>query len=135
MRRLLRRQFQDAFTKCQVLLSPVTTTAAFKIGERITDPLQMYMNDIFTTSANLVGIPGISVPAGLTGDGLPVGVQLLSSHFQEQHLFNVGSVIEDVIVGNDLLFPFQVALNSHAGKLYWTYFLFEDGAIDRANLD
>lgn len=95
VRRVLRQQFLDAFAKCQVLLSPVTASPAFKIGERISDPLEMYLNDIYTTSANLVGIPGMSVPAGYSKDKLPIGVQLLASHFQEQNLFNVGSVIEE----------------------------------------
>lgn len=95
VRRLLRQQFLDTFKQCQVLLSPVTTSPAFKINERISDPLEMYLNDIYTTSANLVGIPGMSVPAGLSQNSLPIGVQLLASHFEEQHLFNVGSVIEE----------------------------------------
>jgi aspartyl-tRNA(Asn)/glutamyl-tRNA(Gln) amidotransferase subunit A len=95
VRRLLRQQFADVFSKCQVVMSPVTTSPAFKLGDRISDPLQMYLNDIYTTSANLVGIPGMSVPAGFSSAGLPIGVQLLSAHFQEQHLFNAGSVIEE----------------------------------------
>ncbi len=94
VRRLLRDQFQQAFQQCQLIMSPVTASPAFKIGARISDPLQMYLNDIYTTSANLVGIPGMSVPAGFTNDGLPIGVQLLADHFQEQHLFNAGAVIE-----------------------------------------
>ncbi len=97
VRRLLRQQFLDAFEKCDVMISPVTTSPAFKIGDRISDPLAMYLNDIYTTSANLVGIPGMSVPAGLSKAGLPIGVQLLASHFQEQHLFNAGSVIEEAL--------------------------------------
>lgn len=97
VRRLLRQQFVEAFAKCDVLISPVTTSPAFKIGDRISDPLQMYLNDIYTTSANLVGIPGMSVPAGFSSAGLPIGVQLLAGHFQEQHLFNVGSVIEEAM--------------------------------------
>lgn len=95
VRRLLRQQFLDAFSQCQVLLSPVTRSPAFKLGERISDPLEMYLNDIYTTSANLVGIPGISVPAGFSKEKLPIGVQLLAAHFQEQHLFNVGAAIEE----------------------------------------
>lgn len=97
VRRLLRQQFVDAFSKCQVMISPVTTSPAFKIGDRISDPLAMYLNDIYTTSANLVGIPGMSVPGGFSSNGLPIGVQLLAAHFQEQHLFNVGSVIEEAM--------------------------------------
>ena len=57
----------------------------------------MYVNDIYTTSANLVGIPGMSVPAGFSAEGLPIGVQLLAAHFQEQHLFNAGAVIEETL--------------------------------------
>lgn len=102
VRRLLRQQFMDAFSKCQLLLSPVTTSPAFKIGDRISDPLAMYLNDIYTTSANLTGIPGMSVPAGFSADGLPIGVQLLASHFQEQNLFNAGSVIEESLAIKEL---------------------------------
>jgi aspartyl-tRNA(Asn)/glutamyl-tRNA(Gln) amidotransferase subunit A len=94
VRRLLRDQFLGAFEKCDVIMSPVTTSPAFKLGDRIKDPLQMYLNDIYTTSANLVGIPGMSVPSGFSSKGLPIGVQLLSAHFQEQTLFNVGAAIE-----------------------------------------
>ena len=102
VRRLMRQQFLDVFSKCQVVISPVTVSPAFKIGERISDPLQMYLNDIYTTSANLTGIPGMSVPAGFSAKGLPIGVQLLSAHFQEQHLFNVGSVIEESVAIKEL---------------------------------
>ncbi len=97
VRRLLRQDFLEAFKKCDVMLSPVTMSPAFKIGDRISDPLAMYLNDIYTTSANLVGIPGISVPVGLTSSKLPIGVQLLASHFQEQHLFNAGAAIEEAL--------------------------------------
>jgi aspartyl-tRNA(Asn)/glutamyl-tRNA(Gln) amidotransferase subunit A len=102
VRRLLRDQFLQAFQQCQLLLSPVTTSPAFKVGDRISDPLQMYLNDIYTTSANLVGIPGISVPVGFSKEGLPIGVQLLASHFQEQHLFNAGAVIEEALAIKEL---------------------------------
>lgn len=97
VRRLMRQQFLDAFKKCDVMLSPVTASPAFKIGDRISDPLQMYLNDIFTTSANLVGIPGISVPAGFSAAGLPIGVQLLAPHFEEERLFNAGAAIENAM--------------------------------------
>ena len=97
VRRVLRDDFLKAFTDCDVLLSPVTTTPAFKIGERIEDPLTMYMNDIFTTSTNLAGLPGMSVPGGKTSDGLPIGVQLTASHFQEQKMFNVARAIEQSV--------------------------------------
>ena len=107
VRRLLRQQFLDAFKRCNVMLSPVTTSPAFKKGDRITDPLAMYLNDIYTTSANLVGIPGISVPVGLSSNKLPIGVQLLAAHFEEQHLFNVGSVIEEALSIKELPYGIQ----------------------------
>jgi len=102
VRRLMRQQFLDAFSKCQIMMGPVCVSPAYKIGERIADPLKMYLNDIFTTSANLVGIPGMSVPAGFSNEGLPIGVQLLSAHFQEQHLFNAGTVIEEALAIKEL---------------------------------
>ncbi len=95
VRRLLRDQFLDAFKSCDVMLSPVTASPAFKIGERVDDPLQMYLNDIFTTAIPLAGLPGMSVPAGFSTEGLPIGVQLSSAHFKEQVMFNVGQAIED----------------------------------------
>lgn len=94
VRRLLRDQFLEAFKKCDVLLSPVTASPAFKLGERIEDPLTMYLNDIYTTSTNLAGIPGMSLPAGFSKDGLPIGVQLSASHFEEQKMLNVAYAIE-----------------------------------------
>lgn len=97
VRRLLRQQFLDAFSQVDVLLTPVTTSPAFKSGERISDPLQMYLNDIYTTSANLVGIPGMSVPAGETKNGLPIGVQLSAAHFQEEKMLNVALAIENAV--------------------------------------
>lgn len=97
VRRMIREEFLNAFKKCDVILSPVTTSPAFKIDERIDDPLTMYLNDIFTTSANLAGVPGMSVPVGFSKEGLPIGVQLMGRHFDEQTLFNVGQCIEENI--------------------------------------
>ncbi|MES3039305.1 MAG: Asp-tRNA(Asn)/Glu-tRNA(Gln) amidotransferase subunit GatA [Bdellovibrionota bacterium] len=96
VRRLLRQQFLDAFKKCDVLLAPVTATPAFKIGTRVTDPLKMYLNDIFTTSTNLAGLPGMSVPFGKSKDGLPIGLQLTAPHFEEQRILNVGLAMQQV---------------------------------------
>lgn len=107
VRRLLRQQFLDAFKQCDVMMSPVTTSPAFKLHGRISDPLEMYLNDIYTTSANLVGIPGMSVPAGFSNDKLPIGVQILASHFQEQKLFNVGAVIEEGLNIKELPYGIQ----------------------------
>ena len=95
VRRLIKNQYDDAFKKCDVILSPVASTAAFKIGDRISDPLSMYLNDIFTTSTNLAGLPGMSIPFGLSKDRLPIGLQLTAQAFEEQKLLNVGLALEN----------------------------------------
>jgi aspartyl-tRNA(Asn)/glutamyl-tRNA(Gln) amidotransferase subunit A len=95
VRRLLTQQFQEAFGKCDVILSPVCATPAFKIAERISDPLQMYLNDIFTTSTNLAGLPGMSLPYGLSSEGLPIGIQLTAAHFNEEEMLKVALALED----------------------------------------
>ena len=94
VRGLIKRDFDEAFGKCDVLLTPTTPTPAFKIGEKTDDPMQMYLSDIFTISTNLAGIPGISVPCGFTASGLPMGVQFLAGHFQEGRLFQCASAYE-----------------------------------------
>lgn len=94
VRRLLRDDFISAFKKCDVLLSPVYTGTAFKIGARLNNPIEMYFNDIYTASANLAGLPGMSVPAGFSENKMPIGVQLMAAHFEEQKMLNVGYAIE-----------------------------------------
>lgn len=94
VRRLIKNQFDDVFKKCDVVLSPISTHPAFKAGERISDPLAMYLNDIFTVSTNLAGLPGTSVPFGLSSDRLPIGVQLTAGHFEEQKMLNVAAALE-----------------------------------------
>lgn len=94
VRALIKRDFDEAFKKCDVILTPTTPTPAFKIGEKTDTPLQMYLSDIFTISTNLAGIPGISVPCGFTGAGLPVGVQFLAGHFEEGKLIQIASAYE-----------------------------------------
>jgi aspartyl-tRNA(Asn)/glutamyl-tRNA(Gln) amidotransferase subunit A len=94
VRGLIKRDFDEAFTKCDVILTPTTPTPAFRVGERTDDPMQMYLSDIFTISTNLAGIPGISVPCGFTAAGLPVGVQFLTGHFQEGRLIQFASAYE-----------------------------------------
>ncbi len=81
--------FKRAFKACDVLLSPVAPTPAFKIGEKIKDPLKMYLSDIFTLSANLAGIPGMSVPCGFSSQGLPIGLQIIGEHFNEEKMIKV----------------------------------------------
>ncbi|MBU1740819.1 MAG: Asp-tRNA(Asn)/Glu-tRNA(Gln) amidotransferase subunit GatA, partial [Proteobacteria bacterium] len=82
------------FEKCDVLVTPTAPTPAFKIGEKTDDPVQMYLSDVCTLPINLAGIPGLSVPAGLSSDGLPIGVQFLGPHFAEERLLNVGHAFE-----------------------------------------
>ncbi|NUQ80396.1 MAG: Asp-tRNA(Asn)/Glu-tRNA(Gln) amidotransferase subunit GatA [Bacteroidetes bacterium] len=94
VRRLIRQDFEKAFESVDVLLTPTTPGTAFRIGEKTTDPLEMYLSDIFTVSANLAGIPGVSIPAGLASDGLPIGVQLLGNHFDEATLLTTARAIE-----------------------------------------
>lgn len=94
VRYLIREDFIQAFQKCDVILTPTSPTPAFKIGEKMTDPLQMYLADIFTIAANLSGIPGISIPCGFTNAGLPVGVQLLGPHFEEEKILHAAYAYE-----------------------------------------
>jgi len=84
VRTLIKRDFMRAFETCDVILAPVAPTPAFKIGENIDDPLSMYLMDVFTLSANLAGIPGLSVPCGFSAEGLPIGLQLMGNTFDEQ---------------------------------------------------
>ncbi len=94
VRALLKRDFDEAFRECDVLLTPTTPTPAFRLGEKMDDPLQMYLSDIFTLSVNLAGIPGISVPCGFTRSGLPIGAQFLAGHFDEGKILQVASAYE-----------------------------------------
>lgn len=93
-RRLIQNDFLKALDQCDILVSPVTSQPPFKIGGQINDPLAMYLNDIHTTSTNLAGLPGMSVPAGFTKSGLPIGVQITARHFEEQKIFNAALAIE-----------------------------------------
>ncbi|MCB0384930.1 MAG: Asp-tRNA(Asn)/Glu-tRNA(Gln) amidotransferase subunit GatA, partial [Bdellovibrionales bacterium] len=90
-------QFIEVFKGCDVILSPTAPTPAFRLGDRIKDPLQMYLNDIYTTSTNLAGLPGMNVPGGLSKCGLPIGVQLMAGHFCEQKMLNVAAALEQAM--------------------------------------
>ena len=94
LRTLIARDFDEAYKKCDVLLTPTAPGPAFGIGEKTNDPIAMYLNDVFTVTVNLAGLPGISVPAGLNSEGLPLGLQLIGKAFDEATLFRVGEVIE-----------------------------------------
>jgi aspartyl-tRNA(Asn)/glutamyl-tRNA(Gln) amidotransferase subunit A len=89
IRTLIRKDFQQAFESCDAILSPVAPTPAYPIGATLDDPLTMYLSDIFTLSANLAGIPGISVPCGFSDDGMPIGLQIMGRHFGETMLFRI----------------------------------------------
>jgi aspartyl-tRNA(Asn)/glutamyl-tRNA(Gln) amidotransferase subunit A len=89
VRTLIMNDFKKSFEHCDVILCPVAPTPAFKLGEKIDDPLTMYLSDIFTLSANLAGIPGMSIPCGFSQQGLPIGLQLMAKHFNEEVLFRV----------------------------------------------
>lgn len=94
VRALVKRDYVNAFTKCDAILTPTSPTTAFKIGEKSDDPIAMYLSDIYTVSANLAGVPAVSVPCGLSGDGLPIGVQLVGNFWSEAALLNFAHTYE-----------------------------------------
>lgn len=94
VRTLVKRDYVNAFAECDAILTPTSPTTAFRIGERVDDPLAMYLSDIYTVSANLAGVPAISVPCGLSPDGLPIGVQLVGNFWSEGLLLNLASAYE-----------------------------------------
>jgi aspartyl-tRNA(Asn)/glutamyl-tRNA(Gln) amidotransferase subunit A len=97
VRTLIKKDFEDCFAQgIDAMLTPATPSAAFGVGEKgQADPIEMYLNDVFTVTVNMAGLPGISVPAGLDGQGLPLGLQLIGRPFDEETLFSLGQVIED----------------------------------------
>ena len=94
VRTLIRGDFDRAFERCDVIATPVAPTTAFKIGEKMADPLQMYLSDIFTISVNLAGLPGLSIPCGFDRDGLPIGLQLIGEPFAEETILRAGDAFE-----------------------------------------
>ena len=104
VRTLIIDDFKKAFSVCDVIAAPVAPTTAFKIGEKVDDPLQMYLSDIFTIPVNLAGIPGMSVPCGFDKKGLPIGLQLMAGHLQERTLFRVAYNVEQGL-GLDVKWP------------------------------
>jgi aspartyl-tRNA(Asn)/glutamyl-tRNA(Gln) amidotransferase subunit A len=89
VRRLIARDFAEVFKRCDVIMGPTSPTTAFRIGEKMDDPVQMYLNDIYTIPANLAGLPGLSVPCGLDGKGLPVGLQIIGNYFAEARMLGI----------------------------------------------
>jgi aspartyl-tRNA(Asn)/glutamyl-tRNA(Gln) amidotransferase subunit A len=97
VRTLLTRDFEEAFKKVDAIVAPVSPTAAFKLGEKVDDPLAMYLADIYTVTADLAGIPGISVPCGETKENLPIGLQILARHFDESTMLRVARASENAV--------------------------------------
>lgn len=89
LRRLIASDFVEAFKKCDVIMGPTSPTTAFKLGEKSADPVQMYLSDIYTIAVNLAGLPGMSIPCGFDGGGLPVGLQIIGNYFDEARMLNV----------------------------------------------
>ncbi len=94
VRALISRDFKEAWAHCDVILAPTTPSAAFALGDKSADPLEMYLNDVFSVPASLAGLPAMSVPAGLSSEGLPLGLQLIGKPFDEQGVLNAGLAIE-----------------------------------------
>jgi aspartyl-tRNA(Asn)/glutamyl-tRNA(Gln) amidotransferase subunit A len=97
VRTLLIEDFKAAFEVCDVIVMPTAPTTAFRLGEKVEDPLQMYLSDVFTIPVNMAGLPGISVPCGWDSRGLPVGVQIVSGHFEEEKILRVAYAYERAV--------------------------------------
>jgi aspartyl-tRNA(Asn)/glutamyl-tRNA(Gln) amidotransferase subunit A len=95
VRTLIRRDYDAAFERCDVVCTPTTPTPAFALGEKTSDPLEMYLADIFTLPPSLAGVAALSTPCGLSGDGLPIGLQLVAPPFEEELLCTVAQAVED----------------------------------------
>ena len=100
MKALIKKAFDDAFSKYDVILGPVAPTTALKLGESLSDPIKMYLGDIYTVSVNLAGLPGISVPCGEDKDGLPIGLQLLGQTFDEKKIIQTAYTYEQYRLKN-----------------------------------
>ena len=94
VRKLIANDFIETFKECDLILTPTAPSAAFALNEKQDDPIKMYLNDVFTVPASLAGIPGISIPYGKDKSGLPLGIQLLGKHFDEQEIFNAAFALE-----------------------------------------
>ena len=89
LRRLIANDFSAAFERCDVIMGPTSPGTAFKLGEKSADPVQMYLSDIYTIAVNLAGLPGMSIPCGFDGAGLPIGLQIIGNYFSEARMLNV----------------------------------------------
>lgn len=97
VRSLIERDFRNAFSRCDVIATPTAPTAAFKLGEKADNPLEMYLSDIYTITANLAGVPGLSMPCGLSSSGLPIGIQFIGRHFDEATLLRTAHNLEQAL--------------------------------------
>ena len=97
VRKLIKKDFDNAYKNVDAILTPSTPSSAFKIGEKADDPVSMYLNDIFTVPVNLAGLPGISIPAGLDKKGYPLGLQIIGKPFDEQNILNIAYSMEEKI--------------------------------------
>ncbi len=95
VRSLIKRDFEQAFEKCDLILTPTAPSAAFGLGDKTADPLSMYLNDVFAVPASLAGLPAMSVPGGLDEQGLPLGLHLIGRELDEQGVLNAGLAIEE----------------------------------------
>jgi len=96
IRRLIAQDFVEAFKQCDVIMGPTTPTTAFNLGEKNDDPVQMYLSDIYTIAVNLAGLPGMSIPAGFSNNGLPIGLQIIGNYFEEARMLNVAHQYQQV---------------------------------------
>ena len=99
VRTLIKQDFQNAFKKVDMILTPTSPFTAFKIGEKVENALSMYLADAFTVSTSLAGLPALSMPCGEI-ENLPVGLQIISDNFRENHIFEMGSFLEEIITNN-----------------------------------
>jgi aspartyl-tRNA(Asn)/glutamyl-tRNA(Gln) amidotransferase subunit A len=99
---LIAEDFREAFAQVDAIVTPVSPVPPFKLGERVNDPLQMYLADIYTVTASLAGLPGISVPCGRIGDKLPVGLQIIGPAFGEAHVLQLAHAFEQAVSAAEL---------------------------------
>jgi aspartyl-tRNA(Asn)/glutamyl-tRNA(Gln) amidotransferase subunit A len=115
VRSLIRQDFLDAFQSCDAILTPVAPIPAFKLGEKIDDPLQMYLSDVCTLPGSLAGVPGISVPCGISSEGMPIGLQILGPHFREDLILRIAYQFEQATESPKNLRPLDSQLDAHSG--------------------
>ncbi len=101
VRTLIKKDFENAFEKVDLILTPTTPELPFKLGEKKDDPLKMYLSDIFTVNVNLSGLPGISIPAGFSSNGLPIGLQIIAPYFKEEKIIQFSYTIEEILKGGE----------------------------------